>query len=315
MGVLEDLLACKPITFKSAIDHVPMEDRVRISKKKNTVNKKKRNKKKKLKRNKASDQSIECSKTVAPSAPADPSRDPKAASDRCTSVSKQQPVASKNRRAYACSRCEVMVRPAFESDRHQCPICHKGMRGIRSFNEFKRALSFMGFQTYKDYLDSSFWKEIRRRILARDDKKCHCCGKEASIAHHRNYEFEVMMGNKDESLISVCNNCHCNIHYDRNGKKVSLEQSESRIERFKETGQWEKDGWDESGNPVKPPKRIKTTMKERPKRKFFAVWNGRRTGVIEGWPACRLSVNGWSNARYKAFETYEEAKAAFNRSC
>jgi ribonuclease HI len=48
------------------------------------------------------------------------------------------------------------------------------------------------------------------------------------------------------------------------------------------------------------------------KRKFYVVWQGIRPGVYSSWDDCKAQVSGVENARYKSFETREEAEAAFN---
>lgn len=47
------------------------------------------------------------------------------------------------------------------------------------------------------------------------------------------------------------------------------------------------------------------------KQKFYVVWDGAEDGVFTSWDACKEAVSGYSNARYKAFKTEEEAEEAF----
>lgn len=44
------------------------------------------------------------------------------------------------------------------------------------------------------------------------------------------------------------------------------------------------------------------------KTKFYAVKNGRRTGILHTWRECEASVKGYPAAEYKSFPTIEEAK-------
>lgn len=48
-----------------------------------------------------------------------------------------------------------------------------------------------------------------------------------------------------------------------------------------------------------------------PKAKFYVVWKGRKTGVFDSWQECEKQVKGFAGAEYKAFNTREEAEAAF----
>ncbi|MCW4359527.1 ribonuclease H family protein [Bacillus altitudinis] len=43
--------------------------------------------------------------------------------------------------------------------------------------------------------------------------------------------------------------------------------------------------------------------------KFYAVKRGRREGIYTSWDECKKQVNGFTNALYKSFPTYEEAKS------
>jgi ribonuclease HI len=48
-----------------------------------------------------------------------------------------------------------------------------------------------------------------------------------------------------------------------------------------------------------------------PKRKYYVVWKGRKTGVFMSWAECEEQVKGFVGAEYKAFGTLKEAEAAF----
>lgn len=43
--------------------------------------------------------------------------------------------------------------------------------------------------------------------------------------------------------------------------------------------------------------------------KFYAVKRGRKEGIYTSWDECKEQVNGFPNALYKSFPTYEEAKS------
>ena len=47
------------------------------------------------------------------------------------------------------------------------------------------------------------------------------------------------------------------------------------------------------------------------KTKFYVVWEGLRTGVFDSWTECKASIQGYPNARYKAFTNKDEAEAAY----
>lgn len=47
------------------------------------------------------------------------------------------------------------------------------------------------------------------------------------------------------------------------------------------------------------------------KSKFYVVWQGKQTGIFTDWETCRQQVQGVAGAKYKSFETRNEAEAAF----
>ncbi len=47
------------------------------------------------------------------------------------------------------------------------------------------------------------------------------------------------------------------------------------------------------------------------KRKFYVVWEGYAPGIYDTWEECQEQINGFPNARYKAFASQTEATEAF----
>ncbi|MDL2266068.1 ribonuclease H family protein [Parabacteroides sp. OttesenSCG-928-G07] len=43
------------------------------------------------------------------------------------------------------------------------------------------------------------------------------------------------------------------------------------------------------------------------KTKYYVVWNGVNPGVYDSWVDCKLQVEGYEGAKYKSFETRQEA--------
>lgn len=50
------------------------------------------------------------------------------------------------------------------------------------------------------------------------------------------------------------------------------------------------------------------------KVKFYAVWNGRQTGIFNTWEECKKQVEGFDGAQYKSFESKTEAENALKRN-
>ena len=49
------------------------------------------------------------------------------------------------------------------------------------------------------------------------------------------------------------------------------------------------------------------------KEKFYVVWYGNPAGIFGSWNECQLSIKGVKGAQYKSFDTFAEAKIAFNK--
>ncbi len=50
------------------------------------------------------------------------------------------------------------------------------------------------------------------------------------------------------------------------------------------------------------------------KQKFYVVWDGVTPGVYTSWTDCQLQIKGYEQAKYKSFDTREEAERAFASS-
>lgn len=50
------------------------------------------------------------------------------------------------------------------------------------------------------------------------------------------------------------------------------------------------------------------------KQKYYVVWEGRRIGVYNNWDDCKKQIDGFTDAKYKSFETLDLAESAFNNN-
>lgn len=50
------------------------------------------------------------------------------------------------------------------------------------------------------------------------------------------------------------------------------------------------------------------------KKKYYVVWAGHETGVFDSWNECRKAVHGFEGARYKSFESQEQAQKAYREN-
>ncbi len=47
------------------------------------------------------------------------------------------------------------------------------------------------------------------------------------------------------------------------------------------------------------------------KKKFYVVWKGRTTGIFDNWEECKKQTERFQNAKYKGYNSIEEATEAF----
>jgi ribonuclease HI len=50
---------------------------------------------------------------------------------------------------------------------------------------------------------------------------------------------------------------------------------------------------------------------EKPKKKYYVVWEGHQKGIFDTWDQCKRQVDGFAGAKYKSFSSLDEAKKAF----
>ena len=46
--------------------------------------------------------------------------------------------------------------------------------------------------------------------------------------------------------------------------------------------------------------------------KHYVVFIGRTCGIHENWDTCKAATNGFKGAKFKGYEDYDEALAAWN---
>lgn len=47
------------------------------------------------------------------------------------------------------------------------------------------------------------------------------------------------------------------------------------------------------------------------KKKYYVVWKGKKQGIYDSWAACQEQVSGVADAKFKSFESLQEAQRAY----
>lgn len=48
-------------------------------------------------------------------------------------------------------------------------------------------------------------------------------------------------------------------------------------------------------------------------QKYYVVWEGRQPGIFRTWDECKAQIDHFPNAKYKSYNTYQEAETAYKR--
>lgn len=119
---------------------------------------------------------------------------------------------------YYCYTCLKKAHKKAKMRGTHCPIC--GVEWRKCINARARAQTVTRLarhrgiepkakkSAYQKYLQSPIWKEIRARVLERDNHTCKDCGGPANQVHHESYAIEVKSGHDDSKLVSLCRPCH-----------------------------------------------------------------------------------------------------------
>lgn len=89
------------------------------------------------------------------------------------------------------------------------------------------ALKSIGFNSYKEYLESPLWLAIKKEVFIRDACQCrvkYCADKGCKQAHHLSYSRIVLLGLDSSKIVTVCIKHHKEIEYDKERKR-SLDES------------------------------------------------------------------------------------------
>ena len=89
-------------------------------------------------------------------------------------------------------------------------------------------LELSGVVNYELYLKSPQWRDVRMKVLRRDEFKCVKCSNTKGLnVHHESYRH---LGNESEflnDLITLCSGCHVKVH--KKKQKVRAKKRKRKI--------------------------------------------------------------------------------------
>lgn len=74
-------------------------------------------------------------------------------------------------------------------------------------------LKQLGFASYREYLESPLWAEIRARVFRLKGSECFLCGGAATQLHHNRYRLEELTGDNLKEIKPLCRPCHEQIEF------------------------------------------------------------------------------------------------------
>ena len=93
---------------------------------------------------------------------------------------------------------------------------HKKKKKIKP----KKKLPKSPKEKYKEFLKSTYWKQIKLVVLERDNYTCRGCGTTTQLeVHHLTYKNHLSEHKNLDDLATLCRNCHELSHEEMNNKK------------------------------------------------------------------------------------------------
>ena len=75
---------------------------------------------------------------------------------------------------------------------------------------------------YDLFIRSTYWQNLRKKVLERDKYMCQICGSNEELqVHHTEYNYKNDKEHLDK-LITLCQNCHVFIHKMQEKYKLSM---------------------------------------------------------------------------------------------
>src|SRR5690606_23726711 len=108
--------------------------------------------------------------------------------------------------------------------------CRAPLEVIPKHRKRQVILRQLGFNSYREYLESDLWQGIRERVFEKQGANCKRCGERATQIHHRRYSHDVLSGESLSGLTPICRSCHQFIEFKADGQKGSLYSANRKLD-------------------------------------------------------------------------------------
>lgn len=104
----------------------------------------------------------------------------------------------------------------------------------RSYKSRNKNLKNLGYSTYRAYLASPLWKEIRERVFRHHGRLCNVCGRRATQVHHIRYGVADLTGVRLRFMRPICEGCHVSVEFTECGSKTTVAKAKKRYQKRRE---------------------------------------------------------------------------------
>jgi hypothetical protein len=98
--------------------------------------------------------------------------------------------------------------------------------------EQKQILKELGYNSYGEYVSGVVWANVRDKVFREKGTRCLVCTRRATVVHHKAYSENVLRGVDITPLVPLCWDCHQRIEYDTDGKKLSLDAANGKLQWY-----------------------------------------------------------------------------------
>lgn len=108
----------------------------------------------------------------------------------------------------------ALIRKHQKSLANKKPKIHKHKKSKKSDVELIEVLKKL---SYREFLNTKYWKKVRGLVLKRDKFKCVICKSNDSLqVHHDTYKKHFKELDNLQDLMTLSGNCHKEHHYAQN---------------------------------------------------------------------------------------------------
>lgn len=117
-----------------------------------------------------------------------------------------------------------------ESSKQKKMHANRKLKDGSNYVKRDRNLLKLGYASYRSYLSSDLWANIRFQVFMAKGTVCSLCPNKAVAVHHNRYSLADLKGETLDELHPICRLCHKSIEFKKRGrKKLNLNQAKNKF--------------------------------------------------------------------------------------